>query len=212
MCAPMLTSSIKTDSYFPSCMLATCSFRKLAPKMWIVQTSLCFSLLLTIHADQEENTCTEVQQKLQTLSESVQDLCVSLSPPAQQQCDCGHAVNWTSVSMTQIAYSQLRQTGTLVYDIPSVIPSSAEEVLLLASVAVGRTGPSNSWHHIKIYTQQDSQQYEKYLTIYTWPNKAHNTNSDNLWFPMTTDRQVFVELSVAHTGHLHFYLNAIGYR
>ena len=188
--------------------------------MQIVQVSLQFALLLTLCAGQEENTCTEVQQKLQALSEAVQALCGNSTPPpmtqptpVQQQCDCSIAVNWTSVSMTQIGSSQLRQTGTLAYDIPSVIPSSAKEVLMLASVFVGTTGPSsNGLHYIKIYTEQNSIQYEKYLMIYSWPHNAINTNSDNLWFPMTTSRQVFVKLSVAHTGYLRFHLHAIGYR
>ena len=199
---------------------ATFSARKLAPKMWIVQTSLWFSLLLAFCAGQEEKACLEVQQKLQGLSEAVQALCGSSTPPPTtqptpvlQQCDCSHAVNWTSVSRTQIAHSQVRQTGTLAYNIPNVIPSSAKEVLMLASIAVGRSGPANNLHYIKIYTRQNSLQYEKYLTVYTWPNNAVSTNSDNLWFPMTTGRQVFIELPVAHTDvNSYFYLHAIGYR
>ena len=114
--------------------------------------------------------------------------------------------------MSQIGTSRLGHTGTLAYDIPSVIPNSAKEVLVLASVRMGNTSPTNGLHYIKIYTQQNSQQYEKYLMVYSWQNTAFNTNSDNLWFPVTTGRQVFVELSIAHTGSLKFYLHVIGYR
>ena len=198
---------------------STYSLRKRVLKMCTIQTSLWFSLLLTLCAGQEENTCIEVQENLQALSEAVEALCGNSTPlssiqptPVQQKCECSYAVNWTSVSMTQIPCANLQHTGTVAYDIPSVIPSSAKEVLLLASARVGSSGPSNRLHYIKIYTEQNSIQYEKYLMIYSWPNKAHNTNSDNLWFPMTTGRQVFVESSVAHTGNLRFYLHAIGYR
>ena len=130
----------------------------------------------------------------------------------QPQCDCNHAVNWTSVQLTRIASFYLRHTGTLAYDIPNIIPITAKEVLVLADVQVGTSGPSNRQHYIKIYTQQGSQQYEKYITLKSYGHNAWNTNSDNLWFPMTSSRQVFVELTSAHTGSIIFTLHVIGYR
>ena len=187
--------------------------------MTTLKISLLLLSIICVSCQQDE-ACIDVQQKLQALSEAVQTMCGSSTPSnttatppsVEQRCDCGSAVNWTSVNMTSIGSSNLRSTGTLAYDIPSVIPSSAKEVLLLASVHVGTTGPSGRTHYIKIYTQQGSQQYEKYIYIWSHPQDAVNTNSDNLWFPMTTSRQVFVELTYAHTGHLNFYLHAIGYR
>ena len=184
--------------------------------MWMMQTSLFLALLFAISAGQEEKACTEVQQKLQALSEAVQVLCgSSTSPPTatvERKCNCSNAVNWTSVSLTQIGTSPLRQAGTLAYDIPSVIPNSAKEVLVLASIRMGYTPPSGLLYYIKIYTQQNSQQYEKYLTTYSWKTVALDTNSDNLWFPLTTGRQVFVESSLAGTSDVQFYLDVIGYR
>ena len=112
---------------------------------------------------------------------------------------------------TGLQYQWLKQHilsfDKLAYVTPSVIPSSAEEVLLLASVIVGPN--VGGLHYIKIYTQQNSVHYEKYLMIHTWSHVAANANSDN---PMTTSRQVFVESLVAHTGYLRFYLHAIEYR
>ena len=188
-------------------------------KMATLKIFLLFLSVICVSCQKDED-CVEVQQKLQALSEAVQTMCGSSTPSpttanppsVEQPCDCGSAVNWTSVTMTIIVSSNLRSTGTLAYDIPSVIPSSAKEVLVLASVHVGTTGPKGRQHYIKIYTQQGSQQYEKYIYIRSFPQPAVNTNSDNLWFPMTTGRQVFVELTYAHTGYLNFYLHAIGYR
>ena len=187
--------------------------------MAILKIILLFLSIICL-SHQQNNACVEVRQKLQALSEAVQTMCGSstpspttATPPSiEQQCDCGSAVNWTSVTMTSIGSTNLRHTGTLAYDIPSVIPSSAKEVLVLASVGVGNSGPRGRSHFIKIYTQQGSHQYEKYIYIMSYPQSAINTNSDNLWFPMTTGRQVFVELSYAHTTNIHFYLHAIGYR
>lgn len=192
----------------------------------IVQNTLWLSLLLTIfvHAacEQQQQACTNVQRQLQELTEAVQALCSSATIPpvtatepptvVQQQCDCSRVVNWTSVSMIMIGYSTLQHTGTLAYDIPSIIPSSAKEVLIFVNLRIGDSGPSNRVHYIKIYTEENSQQYEQYIIMTSYNQNAYNTNSDNMWFPMTSGRQVFVKLSNSHTGNIQLILNAIGYR
>ena len=180
---------------------------------------LLLSIVCVSQQQKDEETCSNVRSKLEDLSKAVQTLCgstaspsVTTQPPPAVQCDCAPSVNWTSVRMTNIGSTSSRTTGTLTYDIPSVIPSNAKEVLILASARVGNSGPSSHRHYIKIYTQQGSQQFEKYIYIVTYPQNAWSTNSDNLWFPMTTGRQVFVDLTVAHTGNLIIFLHAIGYR
>ena len=112
--------------------------------MWTLQITIFLLSIATLQASDQEDTCTEVQQKLQTLSEAVQTLCGSSTPspttaqpiPVVQQCDCSPAVNWTSVTRTLIGTSQLRQIGTLAYDIPSVIPSNAREVLVVIFIYI----------------------------------------------------------------------------
>ena len=188
--------------------------------MSTVKIILLLSIICMSQQQQDNETCSDVQLKLEALSEAVQTLCgsstaspsVTTQPPPAVQCDCAPPVNWTSVTRTRVGSTHSRSTGTLAYGIPSVIPSSAKEVLILASATVGNSGPSGRGHYIKIYTQQDSQQFEKYIYIVTYPQNAVSTNSDNLWFPMTTGRQVFVELTYAHTDSLKFFLHAIGYR
>ena len=168
-------------------------------------TKIVFFLLSIVCVSQQqkdEGTCSDVQLKLEDLSKSVLTMCESLPL----------VVTWTSVPMTTIVISNLQDTGTKSYDIPSVIPSSAREVLLLASAEVGYSEPKGQSHYIKIYTQQDGQTFEKYLYIKTYPQDAQSTNSDNLWFPMTTDCKVYVSVTYAHTRQVTFYLHAIGYR
>ena len=173
-----------------------------------------------LQASSQEDTCTDVQQKLQALTESVQTLCGSSTPqpttsptPVVQQCDCSPTITWTSVLMTSIGTSTLQHTGTVAYDIPSVIPDSAKEVLVLASALAGISGPNERTHYVRIYTEQDQAQYEKYIFLTSYNQNAYHTiNSDNLWFPMTSGRQVFVTLTYAHTGLVRVNLHAIGYR
>ena len=134
---------------------------------WTLQVAIFLSIA-TLQASSQSDACAAVQQKLQALSEAVQTLCGSSTPPPTttqpapvvQQCDCSPAVTWTSVTMTSIGSSNLQHAGTLAYDIPSVIPSSAREVLVLASAIAGISGPSDRTHYIKIYTEQDQRQYE----------------------------------------------------
>ena len=107
----------------------------------------------------------------------------------------------------------MQHTGTVAYDIPSVIPNSAKEVLVLATASAGVSGPNDRTHYVKIYTEQDQTQYEKYIFLTSYNQNAyHTTNSDNLWFPMTSGRQVFVKLTYTHTGYVRVFLHAIGYR
>ena len=188
--------------------------------MWALRLVSFLFITTTLQA-YDEQSCSVVQQKLQALSDAIQTLCGSSTPPpttaqptpvvVQQQCDCNPAVNWTSVPITRFGSSNLQHTGTLAYDIPSMIPSSAKEVLVFVFAQAGNSGP-NQGHNIKIYTEQNQKQYEKYIYLRSYGQSAWNTNSDNLWFPMTSGRQVFVESTLAHTGSIGVYLNAIGYR
>ena len=163
---------------------------------------LLLSIVCVSQQQKDEGTCSDVQLKLEDLSKAVLAMCESLPL----------VVTWTSVPMTRFVVSYLRDTGIHDYDIPSVIPSSAKEVLLLASAEIGKSEPQGQSHYIKIYTQQDSQTFEKYLFIKTYIQDAQSTNSDNLWFPMTSDRKVYVHVNFTHSGYLTFYLHAIGYR
>ena len=84
---------------------------------------------------------------------------------------------------------------------------------MLASVFAGVSGPNSRSHYIKVYTEQGQKQYEKYIYLISYDQNAfHTINSDNLWFPLTSARQIFVKLMYAHTGSIGINLHAIGYR
>ena len=84
---------------------------------------------------------------------------------------------------------------------------------MLASVFAGISGPNERSHYVKVYTEQGQKQYEKYIYLTSYNQNAfHTINSDNLWFPLTSGRQIFVKLMYAHTGYIGINLHAIGYR
>jgi len=147
--------------------------------------------------------------KVNELKAEIEGMCSSTSSPTPPPYS---PYKWTSVTRTSIGSSTLRHAGTLSFSIPSVIPSSAREVLIYFRVVDGnnRRGPSND---IKIFTQIGTTKYEKYLYLNSWPSTggSHNTNSDNMWFPMPPNRMVYLHVPSAHGLWVSLRLLAIGY-
>ena len=127
-------------------------------------------------------------------------------------CNCSYPVNWTSVSTTSFVNAGFQEASIRAFTIPSVIPSTAREVLLYVVIQVGSTGPHFGWDYVQLYTQEKSVKYTKLLGFATYEQEAWSTNSENMWFPMTTDRQLYVQMFNAYTGHIYFFVSAIGYR
>ncbi len=121
-------------------------------------------------------------------------------------------VTWTSVSRRQIGYTNFRSTGTLSYEIPDIIPDDAIEVLVYAYFRAEISSGSES--HFKIYTEGDEgEEYAKYITLVPDNSRGGwDTNSDNMWFPMTSSRRIFLTVPNALSNNIYGYLYAIGYR
>lgn len=79
-------------------------------------------------------------------------------------------------------------------------------------IQVGYSSPANEVTHVKIFTEDGNKDYVKYIGLRTYGNRAWNTNSDNLWFPMPSNRRVYVGVSNAHGGNISGNLYVIGYR
>jgi len=157
--------------------------------------------MLTEFTDQTA-TCADVQQNLQSLSTALQAWCNDTS-----------MVTWTSVPQTKIASSKLQIAETTSYNIPSVIPSTAREVFVFVGAFQGVTGYVGHSDSLKIYTLQGANRYEQYLYLFPYNhNSVINTNSDNLWFPMPTNRMIYLEVPVAQGPNSEAELFVIGYR
>ena len=118
---------------------------------------------------------------------------------------------WTSISKAYIGSTSLTYTTTHSYVIPYTVPSSAREVLIYGIVAGGYAG-NNIFQDIKIFTQEGTTRYKKYLYMHSWSQDAWNTNSDNMWFPMPSNRRILMTVSRNHGGNGYARLYAIGYR
>ena len=98
---------------------------------------------------------------------------------------------WTSVPITSVGSTNLRHPNTFSYVIPSVIPSTAKNVLVFAAIHCGTANAGVS-QQIKVFTQDGPKHYEKYVYMLTYNQPAYNTNSENMWFPMPTNRRIYM--------------------
>ncbi len=123
-----------------------------------------------------------------------------------------HLVTWTSVGFTHIGTTNFRSTGTLSFEIPALIPDDAIEVLIYAHFySASSSGALTS--HFKLYTEgDDGEEYAKYVTLMIGSRSYYYSNTDNLWFPMTSSRRVFLNVPNALSGNIYGYLYVTGYR
>ena len=149
--------------------------------------------------------CGTVQEKLRGLQEAVTALCggTTVTAPTVRN-------TWTSVPITSIGSTNMRHPNTFSYVIPSVIPSTAKNVLVYATMYTGYA--ISVPQSIKIYTQDGSNKhYEKYIYSRSYPQSAVNTNSENMWFPMPTNRRVYMTVTHDAGSNCGANLYVVGY-
>ena len=118
---------------------------------------------------------------------------------------------WTPVAKTEFGEHDLNTATTLTFTIPSVIPDTAQAVLLYATAQCGySTGDDGA--DLSYYVMVDGTQYEHFLHMFAYGQDAFNTNSDNMWFPMPPNRQLNVEIPQSYPRNCFTYVSAIGYR
>ena len=155
-----------------------------------------------IEEEQEIGLCVSFKKVLQKLSQEIEELCsplTTMSPTTSSECSCSNVqpnFNWTSIPRTEIGSSTLRANQAFQsYRLPSYVPSTAKEVLVHVIVMCGRFGDYPN-QYIKLYAKDGLKQYEKYIFMRSWNTNsiAVNSNSDNMWFPVTSDRKIHMEV------------------
>jgi hypothetical protein len=115
------------------------------------------------------------------------------------------------VTKTRIGTSDLRHAGTLTFIIPNVIPSTANELFVYVWVKSGSSS-NGPYQDIKVFTQIATTRYERYIRSESWRQNAININSENMWFPMPTNRRIYITIPRPHGVRVCASLDAIGYR
>ena len=120
------------------------------------------------------------------------------------------AGKWEVVQLTEIGRTNMNSAETFSFAIPDTVPDEASKVLLYASLKSGYAGSMASGH-IRIYTKDDETEYAKYLFQHSYSQVAINTNSDNMWLPMPTDRTVYFDVPHAFGKSCYAFVFLTGY-
>ena len=110
-------------------------------------------------------------------------------------------MTWTPTNKTVIAQTEFSEATTHQLSIPSVIPDTAREFLLYATVLCGYSHTNDLRADIIFYVEDGGTCYEKFLHMHTYRQSAYNTNSDNMWFPMPSNRLIHIEVPVVLPGN-----------
>lgn len=130
---------------------------------------------------------------------------------ASEGCVVSNSGTWTSVEMTEIGRSHFRHRTTHAFSIPDVIPTTAREVLVYAYFEDGYSSPDQVTH-FKVYTEEVTTKYIKYISIHSYSGYSWAYNSDNMWFPLTSNRRVYIEVPKVTTENVGGYIYVTGYR
>lgn len=121
---------------------------------------------------------------------------------------------WTSIPLdldALLGRLDFGTVGTADYALPDEVPGAAKEVLLYVNTEVGYSGPADAVTHIKFFTSEGRREYAYYLGVHSYGNAAWNTNSVNIWLPITQERMVHVTISHKHSGNIFGMMGVIGY-
>ncbi len=98
------------------------------------------------------------------------------------------------------------------FEFPAELPAIAREVLIYVKIFSGNNGPSLA-NDFVLYTQEGDKKYAQLLHWSRYPQDAVGFNSENLWFPVTGERKIYVRLDGTpgnrnSSGKIH----VLGYR
>ena len=186
-----------------------------------------FFVIFSVSSAIAYDACTNIRHYLTQINDQVDQLCTTgttlpttpttpppttCTPPPTpapvQECMC--PVEWESISLTRLGTINMGSTSTQSYTIPSTVPT-AKEVLVYIYVYMGTS--SSLFSTMEVHTEVNTtRKFVKYLPLRTWSQNAISSVSENMWFPLTSNRRLYVKLSVALTGSLYGFVNIIGYR
>ena len=94
-----------------------------------------------------------------------------------------------------------------------LVPNEAREVLFLVVMHSGNTSQfPSSTHHISLYVEEAGMRYTKYLRFTSYKQDAWNSNTENMWLPMPSDRMVHVHVPIDLKSNIRCNIFLAGYR
>ena len=113
---------------------------------------------------------------------------------------------------TPIGEGTLNFVQTYQFNIENIIPDTATQVLIYARTHCGNTKqPAAVFADVSVFVNIDGMLLSKYLLVIGYAQDAYNTNSDNMWFPVSSTKTIHVDSPRPIPGICEFRLTAIGY-
>ena len=111
---------------------------------------------------------------------------------------------WVPIPLAESSVIGYLNSATASFAIPNtLVPSTANSVLVLVRLlCTNFPREKDRWNLplIKIYTQDENdKQFTKYMDLKPVPDNDYS-NSENMWFPITKERKLHVDMSESHYG------------
>ena len=108
---------------------------------------------------------------------------------------CNPNGEWTSIGLNgYIGQINFNTMSPQSFSIPSIVPHTAQEILVYINIVTSNSQAGYS--QIRVYTESSPERrFEKFLAVYTSPQHGHSMVEDNMWFPLTENRKLFIDLN-----------------
>ena len=95
------------------------------------------------------------------------------------------------------------------------VPSDAREILVYITLATAHNASTDTDVELTVWTSDGKQDYKKYLYGRAYNQQAWSYNSQNMFFPATSDKKLRVSVAYSNSpgsGNMSSVLYVIGYR
>ena len=153
---------------------------------------------------------TQEELKLDQLQRRIDKVKMNLTGELKKKSD----IKWSPVSAHVLfSVGAKNPCGVKHCSIPqNLVPVQAKEILLLVACCSGMSAPKDVTHRLTLFVEEKGVHYAKYIHITTCKQPARNDNSENMWFPMPTNRSLHFDVPQTMNGDISCTILLTGYR
>ena len=97
------------------------------------------------------------------------------------------------------------------FSIANIVPDTATQFLIYATVYSGNTYGPSVFIDVSVFVYVDEKRLAQHLYVTGYQQEAYSSNTDNMWFPVPSNKLIYVQVPVGVPGYAWFTLHAIGY-
>ena len=110
-----------------------------------------------------------------------------------------------------IGRESLNRPGLYQFSIANLVPDTATQFLIYATVFSGNTYSPSVFMDVSVFVYVDEKRLAQHLFVIGHEQVAFSINSDNMWFPVPSNKLVYVLVPEGVPGYAWFRFHAIGY-